>query len=72
MKNRFENKEYYSALIGTMLIIILITLAINLISFKEMFSFLWFIGAIDLIGTMLIMLYINHKFLILSKKQEQK
>lgn len=36
--------QYYRALIGTVLMIILIVLGSVLISFQERFSFLWFIG----------------------------
>jgi len=63
--------QYYRALIGTVLLIILIAFGSALFS-HDKFSFMWFIGAINIIGCFTIMLYINYKFIVYTKEEIEK
>lgn len=65
------DRQYYSALIGTVLLIILIALGSALLTYDK-FSFMWFIGAINIIGCFTIMLYINYKFIVFTKDEVYK
>jgi len=60
--------QYYRALIGTMLLIMLIAFGSSLLTHNK-FSFMWFVGAINIIGSFTIMLYINYKFIVYTKNE---
>lgn len=59
--------EYYRALIGTTLMMISIALGSFLVGYPENFSFMWFVGAINITGCFALMLYINYKFIVYNK-----
>jgi len=61
--------QYYRALIGTVSLIMLIAIGIALLTHDKFFSFMWFIGAIDITGCFTIMLYINYKFMEKNKRR---
>lgn len=63
--------QYYRALIGTVLLMMLIALGSALLT-HDKFSFMWFIGAINIIGCFTIMLYINYKFIVYTKEEVSK
>jgi hypothetical protein len=63
------NGQYYRALFGTLFMFMLIALGSFLIGMEERFSFMWFIGAINIIGTFIIMLYINYRFIVFTKDE---
>jgi hypothetical protein len=63
------NRQYYKALFGTSFMFILIALGSFSIGMQERFSFMWFIGAINIIGTFTIMLYINYRFIVFTKNE---
>ena len=63
--------QYYRALIGTVLLIMLIAIGSTLLTYDK-FSFMWFIGAIDITGCFTIMLYINYKFIVHTKDEVSK
>ena len=63
--------QYYRALIGTVSLIIIIAIGSALLT-RDKFSFMWFIGAIDITGGFTIMLYINYKFIVFTKDKVSK
>jgi len=60
--------QYYRALIGTASLIILIAFGSDLLS-HDKFSFMWFIGAINIMGCFTILLHINYKFIVFTKDE---
>ena len=63
--------QYYRALIGTVLLIMLIAIGSALLT-HDRFSFMWFIGAINIMGCFTIMLYINYKFIVYTEDEVSK
>lgn len=62
------NKLYWRALFGTFLLIILIAIGSGLLAYNR-FSFMWFIGAIDITFCFIIMFHINYNFI---KKENEE
>ena len=64
-----NRKCYYRALVGTFLIIVLIGLGITLLVSQKVFSFSWFIGAMNIICIYVILLYVNYKFIFYNERR---
>jgi hypothetical protein len=62
------DEQYYKALIGTFLLILLIAMGTALLTYNR-FSYIWSIGAMNIIGCFIIMFYINYKFLVYTKEK---
>jgi len=63
--------QYYRALIESVLLIMLIAIGSVLLT-HDKFSFMWFIGAINIMACFIRMLCINYKFIVFTKDEVSK
>jgi len=64
--------QYPRALIGTLSLMILVAIGVITLNLSPLFSFTWFIGAIDITGSFIIIFYISYKFIGYEEKENKR